>query len=165
MNQLLRLPLTQGFTAIIDDDERGREASMWKWYARRNGQRIYAARGIWGAGPNGQVKIEYLHNFILGVKGVDHINGDGLDNRLANLRPATHQQNLRGFQRKRQCSTSKFRGVYWAKLNQKWAAQIKIHCRATYLGLFDSEEDAARAYDAAARNYFGEFAHLNLKCQ
>lgn len=105
----------------------------------------------------------FLHNIIMnappGVE-VDHRNGNGLDNRRANLRLATRSRN--NSNRKLQGGTSPFKGVSWHKQAEKWRAQI-TDGKAYHLGLFISEEDAARAYDAAARLRFGEFARCNFK--
>lgn len=80
---------------------------------------------------------------------IDHINGNGLDNRRANLRFVTHAQNLAN-QRPQQGRTSRFRGVCWLRRDQVWRAQIKSGGKTCYLGCFADEEDAARAYDASA---------------
>lgn len=93
---------------------------------------------------------------------IDHINGDGSDNRLCNLRLATRSENCmnRGSQKNK---SSVFRGVNWHKKQSKWIACIKPHGHTSiHLGTFETEEDAARAYDEAARKHYGEFARLNF---
>ena len=92
---------------------------------------------------------------------VDHINCDRDDNRIQNLRWCTGQENQ--FNRKKQEGTSsKYIGVCWNKNVKKWMVQIKINRKTKYLGYFDSEIKAAKAYDREARELHGEFAHLNF---
>lgn len=156
------VPLTGGKTALIDavDVER---VSQFKWMAAarhsKNCERWYAVTNL-GAHNGG--RSAYLHRFILGAEPdieVDHQNGDGLDNRRSNLRSASHQQNARNRVTPR--GSSGFVGVY-RNPGRKWVAQIKVDGRVKYLGSFLVEIDAAAAYDRAAIELFGEFAHLNL---
>ena len=93
---------------------------------------------------------------------VDHGNGDGLDNRRNNLRLATHAQNTHNRRKTRSKTSSKFIGVYFDKQTGRWAAKIKNHEKYIWLGRFDNEVDAARAYDKSAQKYRGEFARLNF---
>lgn len=106
-----------------------------------------------------------MHRFILRLKkgdGVqtDHWNCNGLDNQRRNLRRASHAQNQAN-QRKQNGRSSRFKGVYWNKERQKWQAQIEVGDDRYNLGRYKGEKDAARAYNAAARRYFGRFAKLN----
>lgn len=109
----------------------------------------------------------YLHHLIMnraprgkGRGGVDHINGDGLDNRRANLRTATQQQN--GANTRSRRGTSSLKGVSWNTKVGAWQAQIMVGYKHHVLGAYESEEDAARAYDIAAAAAFGEYARLNF---
>src|SRR5262249_8878082 len=87
---------------------------------------------------------------------IDHINGDRADNRIINLRPATHTENMRNRCRHRNGSSG-FKGVY--RERGKWCARITIRAgRRLYLGRFDTPEEAHAAYFAAAQKHFGEFA-------
>ena len=104
-----------------------------------------------------------MHRAILGVtRGifVDHINGDGLDNRRSNLRIATVTQNCQN-RRRRSDARSRFKGLLFK--GGRWIASIKVNKVYHYLGIFTSEEAAARAYDAAAQRHFGTFARLNFQ--
>jgi HNH endonuclease len=95
---------------------------------------------------------------------IDHANGDGLDNRRANLRPATHGQNQQNSRKARTYGglppTSRYKGV--SRFSARWKAEIRSPLGYFYLGLFDKEEDAARAYDAKAEQIYGAFARLNF---
>ena len=90
---------------------------------------------------------------------VDHINRDKLDNRRENLRYATQSQ--QNANKEKFHGRSRFKGVHRRWDGRKWVAQIKVHNRRLSLGCFVDEEDAARAYNRAAREYFGEYACLN----
>jgi hypothetical protein len=91
---------------------------------------------------------------------VDHINHDGLDNRRCNLRVCSHAENVRN-QRGQYGRSSRYKGVSRDRRLGKWRAQIWHNGKHTYLGLHDSETAAAEAYNAKARELFGEFAYLN----
>jgi hypothetical protein len=107
----------------------------------------------------------YLHRFIMSApvgKLVDHINpSDTLDNRTSNLRLATKHENSHN-QRPRIGNSSKYKGVSWYKRHSKWQVSIGVNGKRKHLGLYTAEIDAARAYDAAASESFGEFAYLNF---
>ena len=105
-----------------------------------------------------------MHRVIMDApKGmhVDHINGNGLDNRRENLRLCTNSQNHMNRKTHRD-SSSKYKGVSWNKRNSKWQAYIGSGIKRKNLGYFASESDAAKAYDIKAKECFGEFARLNL---
>lgn len=92
---------------------------------------------------------------------VDHINGDPLDNRRANLRVVTQQDNRRNSTKPRSGATSRFKGVCKPSGRNRWRATI-YNGRLINLGAFSSEVEAARAYDAAARELFGDCAAVNF---
>ena len=105
-----------------------------------------------------------MHRLILNaMKGmdVDHINHDGLDNRRSNLRLCTRSENLRN-QRALRSSTG-LKGIHLDKRG-RWTAYIKPNAQKShkFLGYFDNAIDAAVAYDAAARQHYGEFARTNF---
>jgi hypothetical protein len=106
-----------------------------------------------------------IMNVTLGDKViVDHINGDRLDNRRSNLRIATVAQNSRNTRLSR-LNSSGYKGVSWRSREQRWMARITRNGKSRYLGYFATAEEAARAYDAAAREAFGSFAKVNFPHQ
>ena len=152
------IPLTQDKFAIVDAEDYG-WLSKYKWHASKDRRNYYAKR----RGPHGIVT---MHRVILNAPAglvVDHINHNGLDNRKANLRLCTVAQNNRNA---RPCTgpnkTSKYKGVSFDKNRNRFAASIKHHRKIYFLGRFKNETDAAKAYDKAAKKYFGEFAYLNF---
>lgn len=152
------IPLTQGKTAIIDAKDvplvEGRNWCVQRW----SGSLCYAVSNIQGS----RRTLLYMHRVILEPPGgmdTDHINHDGLDNRRHNLRTCTPSQNQANA-RRTVIGKSRFRGVCWDKRGFKWTA--KISEKHVHLGRFDSEIEAARAYDAAALKRYGEFASPNF---
>ncbi len=91
--------------------------------------------------------------------GIDHKNGNSLDDVISNLRKADQTQNLRN-QKKHRDNASGYKGVSYMKDRNKWQAQIRIDGKATHLGQFNSPEEAYKAYCEAATKYFGEFARF-----
>ena len=141
-----------GAFAIIDADDVER-VSKFTWNLHLTGPNRYARR----AGPG----CVLMHDFILGTKGVDHADGNGLNNRRSNLRTATQSQNLANRQ-KQQGVTSRYKGVHWYARSGSWRASVTKDYQRYNLGAFTEEEEAARAYDTKARELFGEFAVLNF---
>lgn len=130
----------------------------YHWWPQKNGHCFYAHSSHYGHRVS-------MHRLILGVvvttDHVDHINHDGLDNRRSNLRITSRLQN-RFNQRGRFHTTSSYKGVCWHSGHNRWHAKIKIHQHVRHLGYFPDEIAAACAYDAAARELFGEHAYLNF---
>lgn len=92
---------------------------------------------------------------------VDHIDGNGLNNRKSNLRIVTSTQNRWNQRRKKLNATSQYKGVYWDKFNRCFKAQIRCNKQTFHLGSHLTEREAALAYNKAAQAYFGEYAYLN----
>lgn len=136
----------------------------YEWFAQK-GKNCFYARGRLVGSKTGEEKLTYMHQKIIEVpKGmvVDHINHDGMDNREANLRAATHCENMYNRKKPSRTSYSKYKGVSWKKVNRKWVARIGFEKKEIHLGYFRSEIEAAKAYDRAAIKYHGEFASLNF---
>ena len=150
-----QISLTKGKFTIVDDADLS-WLSQWKWYAHRGGKsKFYAARREKG-------RTVLLHRELISVPAgleIDHIDGDGLNNRRENLRVVTHSQNLmnQGPRSNKDSYSSRFVGVSYSKANKKWQAYIKAGDRQKHLGRFLTEELALKARQEAAKLYFGEF--------
>ena len=156
---MVEVPLTKGKVALIDDEDAPRILAH-KWTAHRNPKR---RREVWYAVRYvGRASIQ-MHREILNAPDgmeVDHINGDGLDNRKVNLRLATRAQNLRNTHRPK--GRAGYRGIYWHGRNRMYHASIRHEGKKHSLGYYYDAEQAARAYDHAAYHLHGEFASLNF---
>lgn len=149
----MKVPLSNGDHVIVDDADAPAVAGQ-KWHAAKRGINTYAVAN----GPGGTV---YMHRFLLGLRDgevADHVNGNGLDNRRANLRRTDKKGNARNA--RRASGVSGYRGV-WPN-GSGWTAFIKVAGKRHYLGQHPTPEAAARAYDDAARQHFGEFATTNF---
>ena len=159
-----QITLTQGQVPIVDDENFHR-LNRYKWRAekmhRKNPSGWYAVRSLPRPGTLHK-RLAMHHAILLGVSQIDHKDGNGLNNRRANLRRATTRQNNQN-QRKQGGLSTKYKGVSWHKFGRKWECYIGINEHRRHLGVFAHEEDAARAYDEAAKRLFGEFARTNFK--
>lgn len=158
----------RGRVAVVDPDDYDR-VMQYRWHVVEAPPKV-PGRRPWGPYAvsrirqrDGKSRKVPMHALIMGRSFIDHINSNGLDNRKVNLRLATPTQNL-GNQRTQEIpgKTSRYKGVYWDRRDRAWVAEITDHGIPQYLGQFAGEEDAALAYDLAAREVFGEFAKLNL---
>lgn len=143
--------------ALVDDADYERVAAL-RWHLTGHGYvRAYVGMDL------GRSQHVYLHRLLLVAAAgqfVDHANGDTRDNRRANLRLCTKQQNNRNRVSPR--TRTGYKGVQRLRGSRHFYASIGVNRRHIYLGAFDTQEQAARAYDAAAREHFGPFARLNF---
>lgn len=152
---LLFLP--SGDIALVDTDDLPK-INQYLWHISRPSTTRYVV----GNKPGKYQSQVRLHRLILGFpRGqIDHRDCNGLDNRKHNLRLATSFQNQGNRRKNSGASSSIFKGVSFAR--NGWTARMTQNGRYFYIGRFPTEEDAARAYDRAALQYFGEFARLNF---
>jgi hypothetical protein len=132
--------------------------SMHTWSPSKSRKTFYAVRTL---RINGKPTIIRMQNLIMvpaSGQTIDHRDRNGLNNRRFNLRSATRRQQ----QQNQKLAGRKFRGIGWNTENKCWKAMIRINGKNTYIGLFDTPEDAARAYDATAKKHHDEFAALNF---
>lgn len=154
------IPVSQGNFALVDEEDYFRVSKI-PWHFS-SGYAVNVWRSL------------SLHRFIVNAKSgetVHHKNHNPLDNRKCNLKICTQQQNTQAVRprfiaREEPVYTSKYKGVSWRKDRKVWTAYIGSTAKnrgfpRVRLGVFTSEHDAARAYNDAAKKYFGEFAVLN----
>ncbi len=169
MTDIVEIPLTHGYVAVVDAIDA--HLAGFKWYAQERRKKdgslyaVYAVRSEYLGKVGGTFKHRHhrMHREILGFPAldVDHWDGDGLNNRRINLRQSTKSQNMANRQ-KNINSSSPWKGVYWYPIKSKWHASVSIQGKRRSLGYFKDECDAATAYNFAAAEAFGQFSRLNV---
>jgi hypothetical protein len=157
----MEIELTKGYKAVIDDEDAALILAH-KWYPNKGGcGKVHAVAMNWDREKK-RVCAVRMHRLILGAKPgemVDHISGDTLDNRRHNLRICTNAENQQNSGPRR--GSSKYKGVAWYARYGKWRVMFNWLGKTHFVGYFDCEEEAARAYNAAILPLAGEFARLN----
>ena len=149
---------TQGIKAIVDDED-------YEWLSKYTWSIVsgYPRRRSKNSEPDGGGKSILMHRMImqpLDGYEVDHINGIRHDNRRENLRLCTSYDN--DCNKRKIKGVSKHKGVYFCKNSLKWYAEIKVHSKRIRLGCYDTEDEAGKAYNDAAKIHHGEYARLNI---
>lgn len=147
--------LTNGKYALVDEEDYY-EVRKFNWAAISSRNTFYAVKNS----KNNRI----MHRFIMGLERgdnrvIDHINHDGLDNRKANLRICTNDENVLN---KKPSKNKRFKGAFYYAKNNSWTSSISYKGKCYRLGYFKTEEEAARAYDAKAKELHKEFAYLNF---
>lgn len=133
---------------------KGRILKPWK---RRN--RLWVSLWVNNKCSHKQVHRLVGLTFIGNYSEFDHKDRNSQNNKLSNLRVCTHSQNMANSGSRK--GTSLFKGVSRCKQREKWQVHIMINYKSIFLGRFDNETDAAKAYNKAATKYFRKFAYLN----
>lgn len=159
-----RIALSRGKYAIVDPEDFDK-LSKYKWYVAKSRNTFYATRT--GKRQKGQrQKYCPMHREIIHIPDgmvCDHINGNGLDNRKANLRAVTPAQNIWNTGKSKAKSHSRFKGPAWDKNDKRWEVRISVNCKRIYIGRFKDQIEAAKAYDKAAIKYHGQYAGINFE--
>jgi hypothetical protein len=131
------------------------------WYVVKIANKFYVYTGIVNNKKNTTLK---MHRLIMDNPlnmDIDHINGNGLDNRKVNLRICSRAQNSRN-QGIKKNNTSGYKGVSYRKDRKKWRSYIVLNNKQFNLGHHSTAIEAAKAYDNVAVKYHGEYARLNF---
>ena len=155
-----KIKLTQGYVTFVDDED-FEELSKYKWYYKHQKGGGYATRNSLYVKGKSRTSIRMHRHLMETPSGfeTDHENGNKLDNQRSNLRIVTKSQNQ--WNRKKQVGSSKHKGVYWNKKNQRWHVQLQMNGKKIWLGYYATEEEAAAAYQKGVMKFFGRFGRLS----
>ena len=162
---LAYIPLTRGYEAVIDAaDVHLVDGLNWfaKLYKRTDGTAlVYAVRSQWiSGGGNNCIRMHRVIFCDSGTTDVDHIDGDGLNNRRSNLRSATRAENQRNVRRSTR-NSSGHKGVDWLGVSGKWRARIRVNGESYHLGVHANIDDAVAAYAEASKRLHGQFGRAS----
>ncbi len=138
-------------------DESLSKVNKYKWRLNKQGYAVSTYR------KNGKVLHLRLHRYLTECPPdlcVDHKDGDKHNYQLDNLRRCTKSQNQ--WNKSKVSGSSKYKGVVWINDVKKWRVNIRCYNKRYFIGLYELEEDAAKAYNIKAKELFGEFAKLNI---
>jgi hypothetical protein len=174
---LIRSPKYGDHYAIVDDSDFDL-VSKYRWTLEKGRTSFYALHtsgGYWYKGETIKRGVTFrMHQLILGIKpknngkrsqSIDHIDHDGLNNQRNNIRICTNSQNRANAKLQRTNNSTGYKGVTKRTktngMTWRYISRIRVNDKLIQIGSFDTPEDAAKAYNHAAINYFGEFAYLN----
>lgn len=162
MKKLLIHSPKHGTHTVLYDDEDHELISKYHWYPHKGSKHLYVQSSVYKNGK--RIATIKMHRLVMGFpkKQIDHRNRNSLDNRKSNLRFADNSQNQmnRGPDKN---NTTGYKGVSFKKREGKFVARITVKSlkKRIFLGHFLTARRAAKAYNKAALEYFGEFAYLN----
>lgn len=153
-NQYNKDIITEICDCALVDDEDFDECMKYRWVKSKGYAKAYI----------GKRRYILIHRIIMHEKKgevIHHIDHNKLNNQKSNLRFCSHKENIRNQVKQKRNTSSKYKGVTFHKKLNKWQSSINVDKKYKYIGIFDLELDAAKAYNEAAIKYFGEFALLN----
>lgn len=153
------IQLSKGLIALIDDSD-FEAVSIYKWFACRTSKRSKTHYAFRNTLKNGKRSTQTMHRFILQAVDskihVDHINGDGLDNRRSNIRLASQSNNMKNRGASKN-NILNIKGVSFDKKRNMFMARLNLNGDKIWLGRFKTAEEASRVYEMKAKEVFGEF--------